>query len=124
MSTPTHIVQICRSCHVRDQDPQGPGFADALRLALADHPDIRNVVVEDSRCMLNCGEPLAFALSCTGKMAYVFADLRPEHDLDNLLALVRLYWQSPTGAITDARPIGRLRHCLKGRLPVAMANRT
>ncbi len=78
------------------------------------------VKVRDARCMLTCGSPVAVSLTCPGKMSYLFADVQAEHDLDNLLALVRLYVANPGGIINDARPIGRLRHCLKGRLPAPL----
>lgn len=113
----THTIFICRTCCASDEQPEGEEFARRLQDEMEGKTEFEDVVVQPSRCMLTCGEPLALSLNCSGKMSYLFADVRPEHDLRNVLTLVELYTANPTGAIVDARPIGRLRHCLKGRLP-------
>ena len=67
--------------------------------------------------MLVCGEPLALSLQSPHKMSYLFSDVRAESDLPDVMELLRLYLASGSGGIDDARSIGRLRFCLKGRLP-------
>ena len=118
-----HEIHICRTCCKTDEAPPGPALAQRLRAALANEAGLSDVKVRDARCMLTCGSPVAVSLTCPGKMSYLFADVQAKYDLDNLLALVRLYRASPGGIINDARPIGRLRHCLKGRLPATATDR-
>lgn len=115
----THRIFICRTCALAGANPMGSAFADRLRTELVASADFGDVEVRASRCMLVCDAPLAVSLACAGKVSYLFAELRPESDLGNLIELIRLYRASPSGAINDARPIGRLRHCLRGRLPAS-----
>lgn len=117
-----HEIHICRTCGKTDEAPTGPALAQRLRAALTKEAAFSGVKVRDARCMLTCGSPVAVSLTSPEKMSYLFADVDTEHDLDNLLALVRLYMASPSGTINDARPIGRLRHCLKGRLPAPFSD--
>lgn len=51
-----------------------------------------------------------------GKDVYLFAGVGAG-DVDDAVALVRLYGEAPGGTITDARAAGRLRECLVGRVP-------
>lgn len=112
-----HKIFICRSCADDDAAPAGPDLAARLRARLSTSAEFGMIEVVDSRCMLSCGKPIAVSLTCPGKMSYLFADVDAATDLGNLVTLIRLYRDSPGGAINDARPVGRLRHCLLGRLP-------
>lgn len=119
----THTVFICRTCSKKGERPVGAQFVKHLRAAMVGQPEFKDVVVRGSRCMLACGEPLALSLQCPTKVAYLFSHVHPEYDLENVLALVRLFVSDEEGVILDARPIGRLRHCLKGRLPATQNQR-
>ena len=78
---------------------------------------METVDVRTESCLNMCDEPLALALRAPCKVAYLFAGLQPDTDLDDTLALIRLYVTAKDGVIADARPAGRLRFCLKGRIP-------
>ncbi|PWE28821.1 hypothetical protein DDZ14_18455 [Maritimibacter sp. 55A14] len=113
----TDTVFICRSCCDAGEAPAGARFAQRLREVMVGQPEFQGVVVKESPCMLTCDKPVALCLRGPGKAAYQFSNVRPESDLENVLTLVRLYVSNKKGAIVDARPIGRLRHCLNARLP-------
>jgi len=97
---------ICDTC----LDGAGKALAAAVAALV---PEIR---VETASCLNVCDRPIALALSGAGRDSYLFAGVDPGRDVDDLAALLRLYLRAaPT--ITDARPAGRLRHCLVGRIP-------
>jgi len=106
-----HRITICSTCEGVD----GKGFAVELRAALAKTDLIYEV--RDFDCMSNCARPLSVAFSAAGKATYLFGDVDTAGGLKDVIAFAFLYAKSPDGWIEDARPAGRLRHCLIGRVP-------
>ena len=90
----------------------GAAFAQALRDVVPD-----GVIVETAACMNQCDAPVSLALRGPGRDVYLFAGVDPETDLEDAAALARIYAEAEGGTIEDARPAGRLRHCLVGRVP-------
>ena len=82
-----HRIVVCSTCEGTD----GKGFAARLRAAFSERG--MEFTVQDHDCMSNCGRPLSVAFSAAGKA------------------------KCADGWIEDARPAGRLRHCLIGRVP-------
>lgn len=105
-------VIICSTCAVLGQPAQGAGFAEALRGLVPE-----GVVVETTECMNQCGSPVSMALRGEERDVYLFSGVRVESDLEDAAALARIYAEAEGGTIEDARPAGRLRHCLVGRVP-------
>ncbi len=105
-------VIICDTCAAPGEAPQGEAFAEALCALVPS-----SVSVETTSCMNQCDRPVSLALRGEGRDIYLFHSLDPAQDLDDAAALVRLYAEAEGGTITDARPAGRLRHCLTGRVP-------
>lgn len=101
-------VIICGTC----AEGRGAAFAEELRNHIPDR-----VAVQVVECLNVCDKPVAMALRGPGKDVYLFSGVLPETDLDDTVALARLYSAAEGGAITDARPAGRLRLCLLGRVP-------
>jgi predicted metal-binding protein len=96
---------ICKTC-------DGPGLA----LADALHGQAPGWDVVLHECLSACAEPVSMAVQATGKATYVFAGLT-DADSDDALAFIRLYDDTPDGWVADARSAGRLRFCLKTRVP-------
>lgn len=67
-------------------------------------------------CLSACDEPVAVAVQAEGRATYVFAGLT-ETDAQDIGAFAAAYEDAPAGWIADARPLGRLRFCLKSRVP-------
>jgi predicted metal-binding protein len=107
----THRITVCSTC----QGADGKGFAAELRVALA-KTDLE-YELRDFDCMSNCARPLSVAFTAPGKATYLFGDVDTARDLEDVIAFASLYAASPDGWIEDARPAGRLRHCLIGRVP-------
>ena len=106
-----HRITVCSTCEGMD----GKGFATKLRAALAGAG--LKYAVRDFDCMSNCARPLSVAFSAAGKATYLFGDVDTGRDLEDVIAFASLYAKSVDGWIEDARPAGRLRHCLIGRVP-------
>lgn len=73
--------------------------------------------VSSVECMGACDTPLALALQGTQRATYLFAGIDVKSDKDDIVATCRTYLDSPAGWIEDARPCGRLRLCLRARIP-------
>lgn len=112
----TDTVFICETCRNPDGPADGGPFAIELRRAL-DQAGLEKVEIKTVACMNLCTEPVSLALTGNGKETYLFAGVRPETDLKDAVGLVGLYAQAADGTMLDARAAGRLRTCLKGRVP-------
>ncbi|MGB7316932.1 MAG: DUF1636 family protein [Planktotalea sp.] len=105
-------VIICDTCAAPGEAPQGAAFADTLRSLVP-----QDVRVETTSCMNQCDRPVSMALRGEDMDVYLFHSVDPLCDLEDALALIKLYSKAEGGTIADARPAGRLRHCLTGRVP-------
>ncbi len=94
---------ICSTC-------AGPGQA------LADVLCLDGWEVQMHPCLSVCDAPVALAAQSDGGATYVFAGLT-EADAADVVAFTREYDAAQAGWIADARPLGRLRFCLKTRVP-------
>ena len=101
----TKRLVICETC-----DGPGAALADAVRAALPGW----NVVMH--ACLSSCAEPVSVAVQAQGKATYVFAGLNAD-DAADVVAFAALYDAHSDGWVDDARPAGRLRFCLKTRVP-------
>ena len=106
-----HQVFVCSSCCRVGETPHGTAFVAALRARLG-----KDFNVVPHACFSVCSEPQALAFRAAGKAAYVFSGLNLD-DLDDIAAFADLWAGLADGWIEDARPIGRLRFCLKARIP-------
>lgn len=98
---------LCGTCAGGEGVRLAEGIAGAL-------PDGVSVDLVD--CLNVCDRPVAMALRGPGKDVYLFAGVA-ESDVQDAACLAHLYARAPGGRIVDARPAGRLRHCLLGRVP-------
>ncbi len=93
-----------------------PPGADADALAEALRTLGPDIALRRAALRARDARPALMALQAPGRGAYLFHDLRPA-DAGDIAATIRAYLAAPDGWIMDARPCGRLRHCLKLRIP-------
>lgn len=105
------ILHLCSSCNVAEF----AGAREGLQMAL-DTAGLQADVVAQP-CMNACAEPVSLALQSNGRATYFFTGINPVADREDIVATVDAYLKSPAGWIEDATACGRLRHCLKGRVP-------
>lgn len=109
-----HTVFICSTCTESGDDPKGDALVQELRVRLASLGDFE---VRAQACLNVCDKPTAVAFRAEGKAAYLFAGVDAATDAEDVAAFAKLYADTPDGWIEDARPAGRLRFCLLGRIP-------
>jgi predicted metal-binding protein len=113
-----HRVIVCSTCRAKDEaEPRGDALAAALRENLATDKALADFSVETHACMSACSQPNAVSFRAEGKAVYLFAGVDPIKDRADIAAFARMYAAAPDGWIDDARPAGRLRFCLIGRVP-------
>lgn len=105
-------VIICETCAAPGEAPQGAAFAASLQELVPE-----GVTVETAACLNQCDKPISMALRAEDRDIYIFHSVDPARDLADAAALARLYLAAEGGSIADARPAGRLRHCLTARVP-------
>lgn len=105
------VIHLCSSCA-----PSGFAQArDGLQEALATAGLAAEVVAQP--CMNACTSPVSLAVQGPGRATYFFAGIDPVADRADIVATVASYLSAPDGWIEDATACGRLRLCLKGRIP-------
>jgi predicted metal-binding protein len=105
-------ITICATCAAPGQAPEGAALAEAVRDGLREGCVLRLV-----DCVNVCHSPVALSIRGAGKTAYLFAGVDPAAQAAEIRKLADLYAEAAGGDITDARPLGALRHCLIGRIP-------
>ena len=107
-------LRLCTAC-------AGASFAQiaTITAALAEAGLAQAISVVGTDCMDACDAPVALALQAEERATYLFAGVVPDADLGDIVATCRAYLEAPEGWIEDARPCGRLRHCLRARVPAA-----
>ena len=101
------VVHLCSTC-------EGGGRA-ALAEALA--ASGLPVQLRDHACFNACAAPSSLSLQGPGRATYFFTGVDPVADQADIVATVQAYLEAPAVWIEDARPCGRLRDCLTGRVP-------
>lgn len=110
-------IVVCATCAPDKGGEGGETFLRTLREALARDGLGDAVDLASADCMGACAEPVSLALQGEGRASYLFSGVSPMEDVADILATCREYLAAPGGWIVDARPCGRLRLCLKGRIP-------
>ncbi|MGD9294374.1 MAG: DUF1636 family protein [Roseobacter sp.] len=105
------ILHLCQTCR-----PEAAAEARASLQAALDAVGLP-AEVRDQACMNACDRPVSLSLQANGYATYFFTNVDPVKDRSDIVATVRHYLNSPKGWIEDARPCGRLRFCLTGRVP-------
>lgn len=106
------VVRLCISCQGSSRQTLRALQAEIDRAGL---PVPVRVRAQD--CMNLCDEPVAVAIQGAARASYLFAGLSPVQDASEIAATIAAYLDSPGGWIEDAQRCGRLRFCLKGRIP-------
>jgi predicted metal-binding protein len=110
-------VLICNTCA---RAPHAAPLADdvaAVRNALQQAGLDAQFDVAEVGCFGGCSDPSGIAFQGQGRASYVFSGTDLSSDLNDVVAFCTAYLAAKNGWIEDARPLGRLRHCLRARIP-------
>ena len=109
-------IVVCRTC--RTEKPEGGGdVLAALTGALREAGLDGALDVAATDCMGACEEPVSVAFQGDGRATFLFSGVSLPEDIPDIVATSRVYLDAKDGWIEDARPCGRLRFCLRARVP-------
>ncbi|MDN3719763.1 DUF1636 domain-containing protein [Roseibium salinum] len=76
--------------------------------------------VSGTACMAGCSRPCTIAFKASAKATYLFGDIDPETDIDDLVAFAQLYREQEDGWCVSGQRPGKLRGSTLARIPAAM----
>lgn len=118
-----HRITICTSCRHKGTDCR-PGYEliHRLRKAIeaADDAVPESFEISGVACMAGCSRPCTVAYHGTKKATYLFGDITPEDDIDDLVAFARQYAYLHDGWCSSVDRPGKLRHTTLARVPAAI----
>jgi len=104
---------LCATCSTAEYARDRDAAANALDSAgLGDQ-----VMIESVACLGGCEEPASIGLQAPSRASYVFSGVDTVSDASDIAATCRTYLAADKGWIEDARACGRLRFCLRARIP-------
>lgn len=118
-----HRITICTSCRHKGTDCR-PGYEliDRLHKAITDAGAMVPEPFEISgvACMAGCDRPCTVAYHSTRKATYLFGDIEPGTDIDDLVAFARQYASLDDGWCSSLERPGKLRTTTLARIPAAI----
>ncbi|WP_371224213.1 DUF1636 family protein [Roseovarius sp. 2305UL8-3] len=123
MGVPSHRITICTSCkHKSDSCHPGYELIERLRAAIDAAGDTITETFEISgtACMAGCEHPCTVAYHSTRKATYLFGDIEPGQDIDDLVAFARQYAVPGDGWCSAIERPGKLRTHTLARVPAMM----
>lgn len=123
MSADKHKIFVCTSCRHRGTECR-PGFEliktlqEALKAALPVSAD--DFEVSGIACMAGCSRPCTVAYRASEKATYLFGDIDPDTDIDDLVAFAQQYRSLEDGWCNSGDRPGKLRHTTLARIPAAL----
>jgi predicted metal-binding protein len=121
--TTTHRITVCTSCkHKGSTCRPGYELIEKLRSAIAAAGDslADDFAISGVACMAGCDRPCTVAYHGTQKATYLFGDMTPEDDIDDLVDFARQYAVLDDGWCTSLDRPGKLRTSTLARVPAAM----
>jgi len=116
-----HRITICTSCkHKGTQCRPGFELIDKLRKALAQDAIPETFEVSGVACMAGCDRPCTVAYHGTKKATYLFGDIDPDVDVEDLVAFAKQYAYLHDGWCSSVDRPGKLRKNTLARVPAAI----
>lgn len=119
----THRITICTSCrHKGTQCRPGFELIDKLRKAIkaAGNTLSDDFEVSGVACMAGCDRPCTVAYHGSRKATYLFGDIDPDVDIDDLVTFAQDYATLEDGWCSSLDRPGKLRTSTLARVPSAM----
>lgn len=118
-----HRITVCTSCRHKGTDCR-PGFdlVDRLRRAIDAAGDAipDGFSISGVACMAGCERPCTVAYHATRKATYLFGDIDPDTDIDDLVTFARQYAYLHDGWCSSVDRPGKLRKSTLARVPAAI----
>jgi predicted metal-binding protein len=109
-SNQRHTITVCTDCRITGK-PCRPGLELLAQLneslAALKQPLDRDFSVSGTACMAGCTRPCTIAFQASGKATYLFGDILPDQNIEDLVAFAAVYAGLPDGLTREAeRPRG------------------
>lgn len=121
--TTTHRITVCTSCkHKGSTCRPGYELIEKLRKAIAAAGDTiaEDFAISGVACMAGCDRPCTVAYHGTQKSTYLFGDITPEEDIDDLVDFAKQYALLHDGWCSSIDRPGKLRKSTLARVPAAL----
>lgn len=121
--TTTHRITVCTSCkHKGSTCRPGYELIEKLRKAIAAAGDSipEDFAISGVACMAGCDRPCTVAYHSTRKATYLFGDMTPDADIDDLVEFARDYASMQDGWCSSVDRPGKLRTSTLARVPAAL----
>jgi len=116
-----HRITICTSCkHKGTQCRPGFELIDKLRKALAQEAIPEEFEISGVACMAGCDRPCTVAYHGTKKATYLFGDIDPDVDIEDLVTFAKQYAYLHDGWCSSVDRPGKLRKNTLARVPAAI----
>ena len=119
----THRITVCTSCkHKGTKCRPGYELIEKLRRAIAAAGDTitEDFAVSGVACMAGCDRPCTVAYHGTQKATYLFGDMTPEDDIEDLVDFAKHYALLDDGWCSSVDRPGKLRNSTLARVPAAL----
>lgn len=119
----THRITVCTSCRHKGTECR-PGYElierlrQAIAAAGASVPD--SFEISGVACMAGCDHPCTVAYHGTKKATYLFGDVDPATDIEDLVSFAKQYAYLHDGWCSSVDRPGKLRKSTLARVPAAM----
>lgn len=119
----THKISVCTSCRHKGEHCR-PGFELISKLrhaidvagdSLTDEFEISGVA-----CMAGCDRPCTVAYHSTRKATYLFGDIDPDTDINDLVEFAKQYSVLRDGWCSSVDRPGKLRKSTLARVPASL----
>ncbi|GFE50337.1 hypothetical protein So717_20900 [Roseobacter cerasinus] len=118
-----HRITICTSCRHKGTTCR-PGYELIERLrqaiALAGEAVSDTFEISGVACMAGCDRPCTVAYHGTQKATYLFGDIDPNTDINDLVAFAEQYADLQDGWCSSVDRPGKLRQTTLARVPAAI----
>ena len=119
----SHRILVCTTCRHQGGNCR-PGYELIEKLSKAIEAAGEAVpadfVISGTACMAGCGRPCTVAYQASCKATYLFGDIDPETDIDDLVAFAGAYADTDDGWTKAADRPGKLSQTTLARVPAAM----
>ncbi|MEM9840182.1 MAG: DUF1636 domain-containing protein [Pseudomonadota bacterium] len=118
-----HKISVCTSCRHKGSTCR-PGYEliEKLRRAIEAAGDSvpESFEISGVACMAGCDRPCTVAYHGTRKATYLFGDIEPDEDIEDLVAFARQYAFLHDGWCSSVDRPGKLRKNTLARVPAAI----
>ncbi|PVB61058.1 DUF1636 family protein [Labrenzia sp. 011] len=122
MKSEPHRIFVCTSCRDKTTGGRpGPQLIGRLKSALRSVCPVADTdfIVSGVACMAGCARPCVVAFQAAEKAAWLFGDMDPQADVDDLVAFARQYRDMGDGWCSSGQRPGKLRRTALARVPAA-----